>query len=100
MLETTLIAATVFLWLGAFALMFACNDKKKELNKDSKYNCNDCYCYELIKNICCENKRLYIGTEDNLIFFEDVLLTLGIRDFVDYEVLDVDGEIEVELKCL
>ena len=42
------------------------------------------------------NKRIYLGTEDELILFRRIIATLGIE--VDYEVEDCDGEIEVVVK--
>lgn len=42
------------------------------------------------------NTRIYLGTEDELMLFRRIIATLGIE--VDYEVEDVDGEIEVVVK--
>lgn len=39
--------------------------------------------------------RLYAGTEDYVKFFEQVLEALEITDGIDYEVEDVDGELEI-----
>lgn len=42
------------------------------------------------------SKRIYLGTEDELMLFRRINATLGLN--LDYEVEDVDGEIEVVVK--
>ena len=42
------------------------------------------------------SKRIYLGTEDELILFRRIIATLGLK--VEYDVEDVDGEIEVVVK--
>lgn len=40
--------------------------------------------------------RIYCGTEDELMLFRRIIAALGLN--VEYEVEDVDGEIEVVVK--
>ncbi len=42
------------------------------------------------------SKRIYLGTEDELILFRRIIATLGLE--IDYDVEDVDGEIEVVVR--
>ena len=42
------------------------------------------------------SKRIYLGTEDELMLFRKINSTLGLN--LDYEVEDVDGEIEIVVK--
>lgn len=42
------------------------------------------------------SKRIYLGTEDELILFRRIIATLGLE--IEYDVEDVDGEIEVVVK--
>lgn len=39
--------------------------------------------------------RLYAGTQEFVDFFKEVLVALEITDSIDYEVEDVDGELEI-----
>ena len=39
--------------------------------------------------------RIYAGTEDFVQFFEEIIKALGLQ--IDYEVIDVDGELEIEI---
>ena len=39
--------------------------------------------------------RIYAGTEDYVNFFKTVISTLGLEDILEYEVEDVDGELEI-----
>ena len=41
-------------------------------------------------------KRIYAGIEDFVNFFKQVVATLGIE--VEYQVEDVDGELEIVIK--
>ena len=42
--------------------------------------------------------RIYAGTEDYVEFFKTVIRTLGVEDILEYEVEDVDGELEIVIK--
>lgn len=39
--------------------------------------------------------RIYCGSEDFVQFFEDLVKSLNLQ--IEYEVIDVDGELEIEI---
>lgn len=57
--------------------------------------CGNCDYYDAFKDMLAEEKRIYAGTADYVEFFETVISTLGLDKYIDYEVEDVDGELEI-----
>ena len=59
--------------------------------------CGNCPYYEAAKDMLAEEKRIYCGTEDFVEFFKTTIRTLGLEEYLDYEVEDVDGEYEIRI---
>lgn len=57
--------------------------------------CSQCWCYDAFKNMLAEQKRIYCGTADNVEFFKTVINILGLDEYIDYTVEDVDSELEI-----
>lgn len=57
--------------------------------------CGNCPYYEAFKDMLAEEKRIYCGTADYVEFFETIISTLGLEEYIDYRVEDVDGELEI-----
>ncbi len=57
--------------------------------------CSNCDYYDAFKDMLAEEKRIYAGTADYVEFFETIISTLGLDKYIDYEVEDVDGELEI-----
>ena len=45
-----------------------------------------------------EINRIYAGTEDYVEFFKTIIRTLGVEDILEYQVEDVNGELEIVIK--
>lgn len=79
-------------WLNkgmALQREFGKPDNKKE------NQCSNCYCYEAFKEMLAEEKRIYCGIEDYVEFFKNIISTLGLDEWIEYRVEDVDGELEI-----